>query len=239
MNTPLNLTTGQKVDVCCYQGPSGTGRKIPVTGGTVERLTKTRAIVRNDNTGNLSAYRLSDGGRVGGGDYCITASPVQWTAKDDGEGVKRLLTPPRERKPISPMKKTKYRALGGASLSALGVKYHAFGTLRHSNSRRVYGYFFKADCVTSEQRAELQSGFTAIEFKSSSPAYAPEIRSALIVQLSRAEIARKAKRTADSRTPFTVKAQAFHESRTNPGAARVAMQRSEADLRGNPYLMAD
>lgn len=87
MNHPLNLTTGQKVDICCAAGAAATGQKCRVAVGTVERLTKTRAIVRNDSTQNLSAYRLSDGGRVGGGDYSVTPRPIEWTAKDDGEGV--------------------------------------------------------------------------------------------------------------------------------------------------------
>jgi hypothetical protein len=85
----------------------------------------------------------------------------------------------------------KYKPLTGFALSSLGVSYHGFGKLHRKGSRLVYGYFFKTDALTTAQREALTSGFQGVEFKGSSPAFALEIRSVLIVQRSRAEIARQ------------------------------------------------
>ena len=78
--------------------------------------------------------------------------------------------------------------LKGSDLYRLGVSYHAFGTIK--NKTLTYGYYYKCDKITQDQKEAILAFCPYVEFKISSPQYAPEIKNPVIVVLSKAQVKR-------------------------------------------------
>jgi hypothetical protein len=78
--------------------------------------------------------------------------------------------------------------LNGSDLYRFGVGYHSFGTVK--NKTLTYGYFYKCDKITEEQKAAILAFCPYVEFKTSSPQYATELKNPVIIVLSKAQIKR-------------------------------------------------
>ena len=78
----------------------------------------------------------------------------------------------------------------GRRLYALGINYHAFGTLK--NGRKVAAYFYKLHTApSSEQLAKLREEFPHVSTGYGFSEFAPELRRVVLIFPSRAELKRK------------------------------------------------
>lgn len=78
----------------------------------------------------------------------------------------------------------------GWELYKLGINHYASGTIR--NGKKIYGYFYKLCEELTEERLNglKQTGFS-FELGTSSPQYAPELKSRVLIILSMAELKRQ------------------------------------------------
>ncbi len=67
----------------------------------------------------------------------------------------------------------------GSFLYSINVSYHEFGIIKDNDKRKVFDYF-KCDSLTQHQREQILQANKHVEFKTSSPQYAPEIKRVLI-----------------------------------------------------------
>lgn len=67
----------------------------------------------------------------------------------------------------------------GAMLYRAGVNYHNFGTIT-KNGARMFDYFL-CDKVSEAQAATIRAFCPDVQFRTSSPQYAPEIKRAAVL----------------------------------------------------------
>lgn len=75
------------------------------------------------------------------------------------------------------------------ALYKLGINYHGYGDLK--DGRKVVARWFKADRITAAQKQVLQDLDSSVYFLSSSPEYAPELKSVLICFKTAAQLKRE------------------------------------------------
>ena len=78
----------------------------------------------------------------------------------------------------------------GYNLYKAGINYHAYGAIK--NGRKVTAYFYKLNnAPTSEQMAKLREEFPHVSTGYGCSEFAPELRKAVLIFPSSAELKRR------------------------------------------------
>lgn len=78
----------------------------------------------------------------------------------------------------------------GWMLYKAGISHHSSATVRMAGTRQIYGIGFKCDSLTDAQR-DMLAQYDNIKICASGPAYAPELRSPLIIVKTMAQMRRE------------------------------------------------